>query len=1209
MSDFPYPGLRPFKREETDIFFGRDELSNQLIERLGDTHFLAVVGLSGCGKSSLVRTGLLAGLEGGLLPSAGIHWRIAECTPSVRPFFRLANALLADTALKTEYTAHFTNDTNEAPHFLEAQLRRGPLSLNEILKDSPLPPNTNLLLVVDQFEELFRYYRQGQIDDSAKFVRLLLNSSEHPAVYVVITMRSEFIGDCALFHHLPEAINEGLFLTPRLTREQLRQTIEGPAKVFGDQIEPTLTNLLLNEMSPDLDEKGDIPDKLPVLQHALMRMWNLAKARNPKQATLTLKDYEEIGQLTQALSQHVDEAYTELANLVVPAEPQKVAEILFRRLCERDPARRDTRSPAKLNEIEKLARLPPWQQIVPVIDVFRQAGRHFLIPPFDVELKPDSMIDISHESLIQHWKRLKDWANDEAESANIYRRLEDSACLWEEKRAVLLSGIELDVVLDWYKKEQPTAIWAKRYCNKQEENDDKKEKYFHLAIRFLTESEKEQKEQKEEKRRQQEQQEKEAAQQREWKLKQAWRTAIVAVVGFVVAIGLALWGYGERHQAIKTEKERTISLFESQLTHATLLARNEDYASAKKTLGKTDELETEIHAKRRHARNLLVGFNNLMGGASQQIYQGAMEPLFAVDVSSDGRMLATAGEKNTLVLFDVKNGQVLQRLHGHTDSVKAVVFHPTNQWLASAGYDEKIIFWSLPNGEQIKKWKAPKPVLALAVSPDGKYLASGGKDNHITLWDVKTDKSLYLFEGHEKRISGLAFSPNGEWLASASYDNTARLWHVKNRQASHILIGHTDHVQRVTFSPDGQLLATSSKDTNIHLWEVDSGETLRVLHGHKQTVFDVRFVENGRYLVSASDDRTLRVWDTQYGVTMRILQGHTAGVNGVAVFEGNIFSASDDSTVRRWNTALPYQQTVNLPSEPASTAIAPNANQVAVGFADGVLRLYRLPKPDLLWEKQTAHTDKIKRLAFSSDGTLLVSASFDSTAKLWQVKEGNLLQTFSGHTDKINAIAFSPDDHRVATASFDGQIGLFTIGSEQKRFYQASEEKIKAVSFNKSGTKLLSTSDYEVRLWALKNDSQTLQKKSSDKLMWSVFSPNGQQIASVGRDQSVLIYSTTDKSTLYRLTGHESTIYRIIFSPDGQQVVTASADATLRFWDLHNEGKALFSLRLPTNSGRPVPLWDFDFRCAVQGHCWIAVPLTRGKLMLYELRNIYDELK
>jgi WD40 repeat protein/archaellum biogenesis ATPase FlaH len=1216
MNSFPYPGLRPFERDEIDIFFGRDEISNKLIERLGDTHFIAVVGPSGCGKSSIVRTGLLAGLNLGFLQTAGTQWQVATLRPGIHPFTSLAKALLEDSTLTEKYTSHFT-DKEKAAKYLSATLSRGPSSLLEFLKDLSFPQNTNLLLIVDQFEELFRYRQHGNIDESMAFVRLLLESKQHPNVYVIITMRSEFIGDCALFHDLLNAINQGLFVTPRLNLEQLRLAIEGPAKVFEGQIESSLVNLLLNKM--EIFEKTvSGPEQLPVLQHALMRMWDRARPQglekirkenlermanlpSPKRI-MTLKHYQEIGELDNALSQHADEAYTRLTQKTVLAEPQKVAEILFRRLCERDKAHRDTRSPARLDEIAELAKLPSWQQLVPVMDEFRQAGRHFLMFPLGPELQGDSIVDISHESLIKHWKRLKDWSEKEAKSADMYRRLEATAILKEKGEAELWKGLDLANVSDWFKREKPTQIWAKRYGKNEGQ-------YFDTAVRFLEDSEKKQKQEQQEKEaaRLQKEQEKEVA--RLQKLKQARTIAIGTTMGLVITVGIAIWGYGERNAAISAKKERTINLFDSQLTHATLTTRDEDYAGAKEILKETYKLDAEIRAASLHARNLLAWFDEFMGEKPEYVYEGAEVPLSSVAISYDGKLLATAGENGILVLFDAKSGQLLQRLEGHKSHVKTTVFYPQNHWLASAGYDKRIILWSLATGKPVKEWKTSEKVWTLAVSPNGDYLASGGKGNEITLWDVKTG-SKRPFIGHEDDVKGLAFSYDGKLLASASYDDTVRLWNVATNQESHKLIGHTDDVYAVAFSHDDKWLASGSEDKTVRLWEVNSGKLKNSLLGHKKMVFGVGFSADGRYVVSASDDMTLRMWDTDSGVTMRVFQKHTAGVNGVVISPaGKVFSVSDDATVMRWNPTLPYQQAIDFVKTPLATAIAPDSNSVAVGFKDGTLRLYALPDIRLLWEQQTAHAKELRRIAFNSDGSQLASASADKTAKLWQAKDGTLIQTFTGHKDVVNAVAFAPNDNILATASFGGQVGLFTIGTEQKIFYKPHDGKdVNTIAFDANGAKLLSTGDEDVRLWNLNNEPPTLLEKYSKttNLIWSALSPNSKQIASVGRDQLVHVYSTTDQSITYRLKGHENTIYRVIFSQDGQQIATVSSDATLRVWDLR-DGMALLKLRLPTNSGKPVPLKDFDFRCSPKGgDCWIAVPLTRGKLMLYKLENIYD---
>ncbi|MDM8567785.1 AAA-like domain-containing protein [Candidatus Halobeggiatoa sp. HSG11] len=383
-------------------------------------------------------------------------------------------------------------------------------------------------------------------------------------------------------------------------------------------------------------------------------------------------------------------------------------------------------------------------------------------------------------------------------------------------------------------------------------------------------------------------------------------------VGALVTLGfvsvLAFWGWMERNRAIESEQvaeqakqERTESLFNSQLTHASLLARGEDYAAAKEVLKESGLLDSEIVAERLHARNLLAGFGEIMGGAANLVYQGAGAALQSVAVSPDGKLLAAAGENGTLVLFDVESGELVKRLEGHDKSaglsgiVMAVVFHFQGKWLASSGEDKRIILWSLPEGEKLLEWQAPDKVAALAISPDNTLLASSGDDNDITLWTVENGEKLQTFTGHSGIIStgGLTFSPNGEQLASASNDDTARLWDVKTGESLFVLKGHRNNVQNAVFSPDNKIIATSSSDNTIILWKVDSGQPLRLLRGHQNAVFGLNFITE-KHLVSASFDRTLRIWDTDSGVTVRVLQGHEAGVGDIAIHEGQILIVPTD---------------------------------------------------------------------------------------------------------------------------------------------------------------------------------------------------------------------------------------------------------------------------------------------------------------------------
>lgn len=458
----PYPGLRPFQQDEAHLFFGRDQQVADLLRRLGNSRFVAILGPSGCGKSSLVRAGLLPTLEGGFMIQAGAEWRIAVMRPGSRPIHRLAAALIA-----ADEPAARDADAATAAGFLGATLRRGPLGLIEALTESPLPADTNLLVLVDQFEEIFRFRREGGGREADAFVALLLASVEQRdiPIYVVITMRSDFIGDCALFTGLPELLNQSQYLTPRLGRDERREAIVGPARVYGGDVEPALANHLLNEIGTD-------PDQLPVLQHLLMRMWTrrVGEAQNtsPTAPVLTLAHYEAAGGFRAALSNDADEAFEAL-----DARHREIAEALFRRLSERGTDQREIRRPTPAGEIATLAEAS-LAEVVAVVDAFRTGGRTFLVPPAPEPISERTVLDISHESLIRQWSRLRDWAAEEEKSAELYWRLEDTARRWQNKQADLLRGAELELALDWRDRERPTAAWAKRY------GDD-----FDLAMRLL----------------------------------------------------------------------------------------------------------------------------------------------------------------------------------------------------------------------------------------------------------------------------------------------------------------------------------------------------------------------------------------------------------------------------------------------------------------------------------------------------------------------------------------------------------------------------------------------------------------------------------------------------------------------------------------------------------------------------------------------------
>jgi tetratricopeptide (TPR) repeat protein len=454
----PFPGLRPFKSDEAHLFFGREKQTDELLRKLRVNRFLSVVGSSGGGKSSLVRCGLIPSLYGGAMSKAGSNWRVATFRPGDDPISRLLDALAAPGILLAAGDA--PEITRES---IEAKLRRSALGLVDAVKLVQLPPQENVLVVVDQFEELFRFRQSRQVenprDEAIAFVKLLLEAAhqnEFP-IYVALTMRSDFIGDCIEYPGLPETINAGLYLVPQMSRDELRSAITGPVAVAGGEISQRLIQRLLNDV-------GVEQDQLPLLQHALMRTWEFWQAQSidsqsPK--PLDILDYEVVGTLQNALSRHADEALEETGS----DRNRLIAEKLFRALTDTFSDPRGVRRPASIAKLVNIIGAAE-ADIIQIVEVFRQSGRSFLMPPSDEVSKLSSrdIIDISHESLMRRWTSLTKWADLESRAASFYvRRLSPTAVGFVEGTAALWRNPDLASALRWRKESEPTPAWAEQY--------------------------------------------------------------------------------------------------------------------------------------------------------------------------------------------------------------------------------------------------------------------------------------------------------------------------------------------------------------------------------------------------------------------------------------------------------------------------------------------------------------------------------------------------------------------------------------------------------------------------------------------------------------------------------------------------------------------------------------------------------------------------
>ena len=467
----PYPGLRSFERDDIDVFFGRDECIDGMLARLRDTQFLAVLGASGTGKSSLVKTGLLSALGMGLIGGAGSRWRVVVVRPGDEPLRNLARVLIASGEKASE-----PSQAAASVEALRGRLAgRGAEAVVAWCR-AELAEGENLLIIADQFEQLFKSRGSRAQDEAEFFATLLLESARavEGGIFVTITMRSEYLGPCALIEGLAEAIAAGMYLVPRMTREQCRQAIEGPARVFGGSVAEPLVNALLNDLArlapwdeggneDQLDRLARRADQLPLLQFALNRMWVSAAARAGEgPVVLELADYEALGGLKGALNKSAEKILKDLGERRKP-----VVQAVFTALTAGTTIADATSNPLHYQELVAISGAEE-AAVRAVVNAYRARGCDFLLPGLGADdagaetpIEPDTRIEITHESLIRQWRDLSVWLEEEGRAGQKWRRLKEDAD--QRVETGLLEGQRLAPIKEWRRGDWPNGAWARRY--------------------------------------------------------------------------------------------------------------------------------------------------------------------------------------------------------------------------------------------------------------------------------------------------------------------------------------------------------------------------------------------------------------------------------------------------------------------------------------------------------------------------------------------------------------------------------------------------------------------------------------------------------------------------------------------------------------------------------------------------------------------------
>jgi WD40 repeat protein len=1074
----PFPGLRPFEFYESLLFFGRDGQSEQLIRKLSATRFLAVVGTSGSGKSSLVRAGLLPALFGGFMMSAGSNWRMAVMRPTNDPVGSLAAALSHNV-----YGAK-DEDASLQAAMIEATLRRGSLGLVDAVRQARLHPYESVLVVVDQFEELFRFARAGGDEryqnDAAGFVKLLLEASRQKEVpiYIVLTMRSDFLGDCSIFWDLPEAINEGQYLIPRLTREQRSEAITGPVAVCGGEIAPRLVNRLLNDM-------GDNPDQLPILQHALMRAWDRWKEDRREDEPVDLRHYEAIGEMASALSWHADEAFNELPD----DRSRKIAEKIFKALTEKGQDNREVRRPTVLKDLSALAEAGQ-SEVVAVIETFRKPGRSFLMPPAETPLGEDSLIDISHESLIRNWNKLEEWVEDEARSARIYRRLAETAALNQKGEAGLWKDPDLQLALNWREEVKPNNAWAERY------NPE-----FDSAMGFLDRSVAAR--------------DAEALEVETRRRKESRRNRLLSIVFallFLATLAALIFANNLRIKAGEAAEKDQNLRYSSDMSLAYLAFGDNYFFRAQELL---DEHAGEDDED-------LRGFEwyHLWWLMNRDLatLKGHTGPVNTVAFSPDGKTIASGGDNGIVRLWNLASRQELAALKGHEKAVTCLAFSPDGKTIASGSSDETVRLWDLASRREVAKITDSNIVdyenviKYVAFSPDGKIVAFSHHSG-VTLWNFESRRPVAKFKLSDLNSSSfsLAFSPD---LKEAAI-STPLFITIMDLSSQRIRVAFelAEPISSLAFSPDKKILAAGSSDGDLTLWEISSQERLATVKGHEYAVNSIAFSQQGNRLATASDDNTVKLWDITHNRLHRELntfKGHLDVANSVAFSpDGSlIVTGSGDKTVRLWNAERVRSEPEDSPDVKVSSrldkkgvsiltildsrdadaaaalpvelvnalAVSSDGKILATAADDEIVRLW-----DIESGKEVAalagHEGPVYSVEFSPDGKTLASGGYDYTMKLWEVASRKEIATLKGHGGAVRSIAFSPDGRRIATGGEDKTVRLWSAGNYKGFMSLRCEFTPLYLTFLREGDTLFGFNGYDKQYWHAATDEEVAARR------------------------------------------------------------------------------------------------------------------------------------
>ncbi len=1126
----PYRGLKSYETKDSALFFGRTALIDKLCDAMSDRPFTVVLGASGSGKSSLVKAGLIAHLDGSaqtqqaqnqkLKPQEHPHqckyqtWKIlAPIRPGESPLNSLNVALKELGGSET--------DRVDSQIFTEA-----------IANWTQTHPQTKLLLVVDQLEELITLCRSDR--ERQQFLNLLADLLKaHPDVLrLVVTLRSDFEPQFRSTS-LEPLWQDARFVVPAMTREELRAVIEEPASAKVVYFESLSDRGDLVDRL--IDEVAGMPGALPLLSFALSELYlKLARRYLEAQKTgdsvervITWADYDEVGGVTRSLTQRADREYESLVKQD-PAYAQIVQHIMLRMVAVGDELARRRVILVELEYPE-----PKKRRVQEVLRRFLTA--RLLVSGQDMEERP--YIEPAHDALVRGWQQLLEWKKNEQEYLILQRQLTPAAEEWKHQqksnflwnanpRLDLLSQV-LESPNTWFN--QTEAAFVRRSVNQKRRN---------MRLRWGLAS-----------------------------------FAFLALSIFTTAIYIQLQQTDLREKAARAEILLTIDPVDSLVLAIQAIGQNR----SRMLWNMQDVVESSLLKATQVSRE-----------RSQFVQENRTIDAFAL--SPDGKAVATiSGGYASLWSLE---GKLLHEFPKEiNDTCDAITFSPDGNTVVCTSilmpYPVKL--WDL-NGQAVSlpfQQASTTKIATVNYSRDGKKIVTGSEDGKIRIWDRQGKPLTPDFGGRGGRITALAFSSDGSTVASAAEDMQIRLWTTEGKALGALPQLQKSSIKIITFSSNSLKILTTNTNDEVFLWHFQKNAWVGALFEEENfTGFTISaiFTVDGKSIISANRDGNIKIWNLDAKLNKKLITQlmpkHSVQVSGVVLsLDGKLLISGDtNGLIKIWDLQIVDDLTTqflpspNLGGKYSSVLISPNGKLIAIEEYRGrdAVIVFRSVKDGQIGQSlagfnQPLQKSKVGRkidfgvnlLAFSADDQQIIVGSADGIIRLWDIYGTPKSVVIGGGSQGIYSAALSPNGQRIVTGGIDSNIRLWNLQgkmlNEQKIMHSNATVQI---AFSPNGQNIVAGDIAEVCIWSLRQDTLVkLSCKPISKGSATAFSPNS-KILIVGDEAGNLHFWNVETNEIQQsFKAHQKRVSSIAFSLDSSKLVSSSEDGSIQLSTI--QGKLL----------------------------------------------------